>query len=715
VTGGTFIGKTGFDIRAGTVSISNAIIEINQTGTVDSTGMSGPSSFGMGIAIYDYSSYSMDTAINVTVNDTFIIGATYDIYCGEFKLSSGGFDNSAFSGTYTASHNMTLNLDGIEVFSSTIGNTTLNSHVYVAVYLTQYSGVQWFVDSSSASGILYLEHGTEHIITAQTNNGYAGDARISLSGATLNGSSFTVGYSAITATETGVARAVTLTLSASEGGTVTGSGIYGVGDRVTVSAVPADGYEFVSWSDKGAQTHTITVMSNITLTAVFEKACIVSLEADGNGTVTGSGTYVYGTKVIISAVPADGYEFVSWSDKGAQTHTITVMSDTILTAVFKEVAGTTYIISVSHSGNGTVTGNTTVASGANSVFTIIADTDNKVSDVIVDGSSVGVVGSYIFSNVISDHTISVVFEGSKGASTIVSDDGEVTETVEILETDGTTGNVSRTTTTEGNVKVIVELESSDNTVTTTAIRSNEGSSIHTTVSVESVASGDASEAMVDDSAVAEVLKQAQLAASAVGDDATVIVVISVVSDSSSSITDVTVSPDSLSNLAEAGVGVEISTGTGTVTMDNSVLSNLEGNSLTVSIGKVDTSSLTEAQKEAAGDMVVIQASAMSGDGFVHELGGMVTITVPYELRSGENPDDVQVLYLKDDGTTQTYSAIYNSDTGTVSFQTDHFSYYVITFESSESIDIALYIIAAVIVVIVAVVIIYWFMYIRKSE
>lgn len=57
--------------------------------------------------------------------------------------------------------------------------------------------------------------------------------------------------------------------SAAAGSTSTLSNIT-AGSTVTVVATPATGYHFVSWSDGGAQTHDVTVNSDINLTATFE-------------------------------------------------------------------------------------------------------------------------------------------------------------------------------------------------------------------------------------------------------------------------------------------------------------------------------------------------------------------------------------------------------------------------------------------------------------
>ncbi|MFA5365582.1 MAG: hypothetical protein WC325_10430 [Candidatus Bathyarchaeia archaeon] len=70
---------------------------------------------------------------------------------------------------------------------------------------------------------------------------------------------------------------------------------------------------------------------------------------------------------------------------------------------------TTYTITPSHDGGCTITPNTaqTVAEGGSQGFTYSADTGYNISSVKVDGVEVANTGSYTFSNVVADHTISV--------------------------------------------------------------------------------------------------------------------------------------------------------------------------------------------------------------------------------------------------------------------------------------------------------------------
>ncbi|MFA5365543.1 MAG: hypothetical protein WC325_10235, partial [Candidatus Bathyarchaeia archaeon] len=70
---------------------------------------------------------------------------------------------------------------------------------------------------------------------------------------------------------------------------------------------------------------------------------------------------------------------------------------------------TTYTITPSHDAGCTITPNTAqeVAEGGSQGFTYSADTGYNMSQVLVDGNPVAITGSYTFSNVQADHTISV--------------------------------------------------------------------------------------------------------------------------------------------------------------------------------------------------------------------------------------------------------------------------------------------------------------------
>jgi hypothetical protein len=136
---------------------------------------------------------------------------------------------------------------------------------------------------------------------------------------------------------------VSLSANNSSYGSVSGGGTIVDGKTTTITATPAEGYEFVKWSNGlTTSTATITVTSNLTLVAEFaEKShaktwnVTVSANNASYGTVSGGGKVADGSTTTITASPASGYKFVKWSN-GLTTAsaTINVTSDTTLVAEF---------------------------------------------------------------------------------------------------------------------------------------------------------------------------------------------------------------------------------------------------------------------------------------------------------------------------------------------------------------------------------------------
>ena len=74
-----------------------------------------------------------------------------------------------------------------------------------------------------------------------------------------------------------------------------------------------------------------------TYTAQFNQTTrqyTITVTSAGHGTVTGGGTYDYGTSVPLTATPDTYYSFGSWTDAGAQNHNVTVTGTAFYTASF---------------------------------------------------------------------------------------------------------------------------------------------------------------------------------------------------------------------------------------------------------------------------------------------------------------------------------------------------------------------------------------------
>ena len=71
----------------------------------------------------------------------------------------------------------------------------------------------------------------------------------------------------------------------------------------------------------------------------------------------------------------------------------------------------TYTITATGGAGGKISpsGATTVTSGANQKFTITPNKGYRIARVKVDGLSVGVVSTYTFNNVVTNHTITATF------------------------------------------------------------------------------------------------------------------------------------------------------------------------------------------------------------------------------------------------------------------------------------------------------------------
>ncbi len=145
-------------------------------------------------------------------------------------------------------------------------------------------------------------------------------------------------------------------------GTTTGSGRYDNGSTATISAVPNEGFRFLSWTDGNTDNpRNVIVEQDATYTATFEAIPTFTITAVSNndsfGTVTGGGTYYEGTVVRITATPISGYAFIGWNDGSATNpRDITVTQNVMLIATFAEIT-TVNITAVSANEDfGTVTG-----------------------------------------------------------------------------------------------------------------------------------------------------------------------------------------------------------------------------------------------------------------------------------------------------------------------------------------------------------------------
>ncbi|MEG2455172.1 MAG: S-layer homology domain-containing protein, partial [Oscillospiraceae bacterium] len=107
----------------------------------------------------------------------------------------------------------------------------------------------------------------------------------------------------------------------------------------------------------------------------------------------------------------------------------------------------------------------------------------------------------------------------------------------------------------------------------------------------------------------------------------------------------------------------------------------QGSDVSITAQRADAAKLSDENKALVGDHPVYQFSLMVDATAVHELGGAVTVTLPYTLQKGEDPQNLTVYYLDADGkAAELPGARYDSVTKSVVFETSHFSTFAVVYD-----------------------------------
>ena len=207
--------------------------------------------------------------------------------------------------------------------------TVTESGAYVANFEAQTFTVA--VEASPAEGGTVSGGGTYNYgqsctITATTNEGY------NFLKWTRNGTQVSTNPSytfTVTQNATYVAhfevRSFYIALSAnpSNGGAVSGGGMFNYGQTCTAHAEPAEHYAFTQWTDGGTPVSTeadysFVVTGGRNLVGNFVRTYDVVAQADpeAGAVVTGSGTYLAGETVTVTCEPNENYNFINWTEDG---------------------------------------------------------------------------------------------------------------------------------------------------------------------------------------------------------------------------------------------------------------------------------------------------------------------------------------------------------------------------------------------------------------
>ena len=321
-----------------------------------------------GVIVSTAASYTFTVTAARTLVATFNTVPTYTITTNAAPAATG---TTAGGGTYSQGASVTLTASANPGYlfvnwtrNGNVQSTNASFHITVSANRTYVANFQ--VDNNtrtittssnpsaggatSGGGVFAI--GANCTVTATPNALYTFTRWQDSSGTVSTSAAYTFTVSANRSLTARFARIYPVTLSSNpaEGGATAWSGTLQDGDDVTVTATANPGFDFVNWTEGNnvvSVNAAYTFKANPARTLVANFAGIppvtwtVSTIAQpaGSGTVTGGGVYGDGDNVNVSAVAADGYQFLRWTEGGVEVSTSASFSfqafaDRSLSAVF---------------------------------------------------------------------------------------------------------------------------------------------------------------------------------------------------------------------------------------------------------------------------------------------------------------------------------------------------------------------------------------------
>lgn len=375
------------------------------------------------LTVFGYNKITYIATINITQGGTqqYTINVSANPNIGG-TVTGGGIYNQGQSCTVTATANsgyiFTNWTENGNVVSSNASYTfTVNTNRNLVANFTAQSQ-QYTINVSAnpnnggtVSGGGTYNEGTSCTVRATPNTGYT------FTNWTENGNvvSTSLRYTfTVTGNRTLVAQfqpqyyTIGTSANPANGGTITGGGTFQYGESCTVGAGPSDGYTFINWTSNGSivsteQFYTFTVTCSLDLVANFQiQTFTISLSANpaNAGSVSGAGTYSYGTSCTVTATPYQRYLFANWTENGTvvstdQSYTFTVTTNRTLVANF-EIPMVEITTEVNPEEAGSVIGAGTYHYGDEVTLTIVRNEDWSFQNWTENGDVVSEEMTYTF-------------------------------------------------------------------------------------------------------------------------------------------------------------------------------------------------------------------------------------------------------------------------------------------------------------------------------
>ena len=431
--------------------------------------------------------------ITITAQDSY--GNTLTSYTGSNTLSDSTgtispISTTAFqAGVWSGQVTLTSPGSAVTISTSGLSHTGISNPFVVNQYtITASAGLGGSITPSGSVGVNY---GSSQSFTIMANTGYH-ITDVIVDGTTDLGTANSYTFDNIVDDHSIVAsfaiNQVTITASSDDNGQVSPSGsvVVNYGDSQSFTFTQNTGYQIADVLVNGTSVFSSLVNGQYTISDVTGDTTIsasfaintytIMVDAGANGQITpGTSSVNYGDTPTYIITPATGYHIASITvngqpvsiaePKGQSYQFSPVTSDGSITATF---AIDTFAIITSAGSNGAISpsGTISVNYGNDQTFVIMPVNGYHVANVIVDGSSIGAVTSYMFTNVVADHTISAAFT----VDTTTSSTSTTTST--------TTMSSSTTSTTPFTFKITVISAHGSPTVSTYV---NAGASFEATV------------------------------------------------------------------------------------------------------------------------------------------------------------------------------------------------------------------------------------------
>lgn len=638
----------------------------------------------------------------------------------------GGFGSTAVVKLIGPEHDADLTLAGNTVTGPTVGNQYPAPELSVGTavlrtdgwsVLTQGMEPEARIDgkmfASIEDAIQLASDGDTIVLLADVTDGMTFDEdmtlTVDLNGQTIRNSDdlavITVSSGSVTISGTG-------TFTPGSGGTTAsvadGANLAIIGGTYTedISDYVPDGYRVVE--DTDSNTYTVVAEHTVTFVLSPSTAGVTVTDAQGNRYQVADGTIALIPGTYTITVSASGYTTQTQSLVIDSTSDISLTVSVTLSPRPSGGGGTVTPPQPQEpdieehpdgSTTETVTDTTTNTDGSRTETTTVTEKDpegnvtgSTVTETTTSETNQGGVQESTSTTTVttSDGDGNVTGSTTSSTTTTVTDTTTtVTETEEVRDSEGnvtssservtettqiTGGTMTSETTTvtdaSGNTSTTesVSAESEDSGVTTTAEVTQESTTVTTVIP---------GSADIDDSVIEIAVSQSTAVSDRVSaEDPDKVIQIGTEEDSTG---EVTLSPESMSAIADTGAQFRVICETGSMDLDSDVVITLTEpqRDVTVRMHETTDDDMTEAQREAKGDRFGVTMTATVGDDRYHLLGGTVTVTIPYHESMGADPSVLGVFYIDEDGVRTFTESVFDAVKNAFVFHTDHFSLFVV--------------------------------------